>query len=131
MTSGAGRLFDAVAAMLGLCKFATFDSEAAMRLESVIDNKTEEYYSFTAENTIVFAETIKEIIRDLSRQKNSVISAKFHNTVARVILEVSERIRNETSLKKVILSGGVFQNKYLLEKSLALLSAGQIPGFYK
>ena len=58
MTSGAGRLFDAVSAILGLCRITTFDSEAPMRLESVIDSETEEYYPFTAEKTISFAETI-------------------------------------------------------------------------
>jgi hydrogenase maturation protein HypF len=123
LTAGAGRLFDAVAAILGLCQVATFDSEPPMRLESVIDTETEEFYPFIAEKTIIFADTILEVIKDLHRQKIPVISAKFHNTVARVILEVSKRIRDETSLKRVILSGGVFQNKYLLEKSVALLRA--------
>jgi len=51
----------------------------------------------------------------------SLISAKFHNTIARAILEVSERIRRRHSLNKVVLSGGVFQNKYLLEKQTQLL----------
>jgi hydrogenase maturation protein HypF len=129
LTSGAGRLFDAVAAILGLCKVATFDSEPPMRLESVIDESTEESYPFMAEKSIVFAETIVEIIKDLHRQKISVISAKFHNTVANVILEVSKRIRNETSLSRVVLSGGVFQNKYLLEKSVALLSRDKFEVF--
>ena len=46
LTSGAGRLFDAVSAILGLCPDATFDSEAPMRLESVIDCDTNEYYPF-------------------------------------------------------------------------------------
>lgn len=122
MTSGAGRLFDAVAALLGLCSVSTFDSEPPMRLESVIEVETEEFYPFLAGKTIVFADTIMEIIKDLQVQKISVISAKFHNTVARVILEVSKQIRNETSLSGVILSGGVFQNKYLLEKSVELLN---------
>jgi hydrogenase maturation protein HypF len=122
MTSGAGRLFDAVSAILGLCPVATFDSEAPMRLEYAIDTETEEFYPFMTENNIIFAETLMEVCKDLPRRRISVISAKFHNTVARVILEVSKRIRDETSLTKVILSGGVFQNKYLLEKSVALLS---------
>jgi hydrogenase maturation protein HypF len=122
LTSGAGRLFDAVSAILGLCTEATFDSEAPMRLESVIDCKTDDYYPFMAGKTIVFAETIKAIIADLPGQKTSDISAKFHNTVAQVILKVSKQIRRDTLLNKVILSGGVFQNKYLLEKSTYLLN---------
>ncbi len=121
LTSSAGRLFDAVSALLGLCRVAAFDSEAPMRLESVIDCESDEYYPFSAGETIVFADTIKSILSDMPGNKISVISAKFHNTIARVILDVSRQIRNETSLDKVILSGGVFQNKYLLEKSLLLL----------
>lgn len=129
MTSGAGRLFDAVSAILGFCSAATFDSEAPMRLESAIDGETNDFYPFRAAKTIVFADTIKAIMEDLPRQKISVISAKFHNTVAQVILEVSRQIRKDTSLNKVILSGGVFQNKYLLEKSSYLLTRNRFKVF--
>lgn len=121
LTSGAGRLFDAVSAILGLCPVASFDSEAPIRLESVIDCKTDEYYPFSSGRTIVFAETLKAILNDLGRKRISFISAKFHNTIAQVLLEVSRQIRRDSSLAKVILSGGVFQNKYLLEKTLNLL----------
>jgi hydrogenase maturation protein HypF len=129
MTSGAGRIFDTVSAILGLCSVNTFDSEAPMRLESVIDCETDEFYPFKAEKIIVFAETIRAILKDLPRLSVSVISAKFHNTIAQVILEVSKQIRNETSLTKVILSGGVFQNKYLLEKSVTLLNRNMFKVF--
>jgi len=122
LSSGAGRLFDAVAALLGLCSAETFESEAPIRLESSIECDTNEYYPYTIDKTIVFAETLKAVVEDLPRQKISLIAAKFHNTVAQVILEVSIRIRKETSLNTVILSGGVFQNKYLLEKSSSLLT---------
>ena len=121
-SSGAGRLFDAVSAILGLCTEATFDSEAPMRLESVINSDTNEFYPFRTDDTIVFADTFKAILEDLQQQSIPVISVKFHNTIAQAILEVSKQIRKETSLSKVILSGGVFQNKYLLEKSINLLN---------
>ena len=122
LTSGAGRLFDAVSAILGLCPVETFDSEAPMRLESAIDCETNEFYPFLANKTVIFADTLKAILADIPRQEISVIAAKFHNTVAQVILEVSNQIRKDTCLKKVVLSGGVFQNKYLLEKSSFLLN---------
>ncbi len=122
MTSASGRLFDAVSAILGLCPEATFDSEGPIRLESAIDVETNDFYPFRAGKTIVFADTLEAIMSDLHVQKISLISAKFHNTVAHVILEVSKQIRKETSLRKVVLSGGVFQNKYLLEKTLYLLN---------
>jgi hydrogenase maturation protein HypF len=129
LTSGAGRLFDAVAAILRLCSEATFDSEAPMRLESAIDCETDEFYPFQVNKTIIFADTIKAILADLPRQRISVISAKFHNTVAMAILEVSDQIRKETSLNKVVLSGGVFQNKYLMEKTLYLLNRNRFKVF--
>ena len=121
LTSGAGRLFDAVSALLGLCSDETFDSEAPMRLESLIDCETDEYYPFQIGKEISFAETFKALLKDIPMQNISLISAKFHNTIARIILQASESIRKETSLNKVVLSGGVFQNKYLLEKALYLL----------
>ncbi len=122
LSSGAGRLFDAVSALLGLCTYARFDSEAPMRLESAIKDKTDDFYPYLAGKTINFSETIQAIIKDFNHESISMISAKFHNTIARVILNVSMQIKKEKSLNKVILSGGVFQNKYLLEKSCYLLN---------
>ena len=81
------------------------------------------------DKTIVFADTIKAILKDLPGHEISEISAKFHNTVAQVILEVSKQIRQETDLNNVVLSGGVFQNKYLLEKSLCLLNSNRFRVF--
>lgn len=121
LSSGAGRLFDAVSALLGLCPEATFNSEAPMRLESVINCETSQYYPFSLGENISFSDTFREILKDLTVSSVSLISVKFHNTVAQIVLEVSDKIRIERGLNKVILSGGVFQNKYLLEKSFYLL----------
>ncbi|MBA4322746.1 MAG: carbamoyltransferase HypF, partial [Odoribacter sp.] len=118
LSCGAGRIFDAVSAILGLCPAATFDSEAPMRLESVIDRKTDSYYPYELKETVQFSETFREILKDIETEDVPLISAKFHNTIARIIIEVSVKIRNETGINKVALSGGVFQNKYLLERSL-------------
>jgi hydrogenase maturation protein HypF len=100
-----------------------------MRLESALNDETDEYYPFQAHEKIVFADTFKAIVKDMKKQSASVISAKFHNTIAQVILEVAKQIRKETSLNKVFLSGGVFQNKYLLEKSLYLLNRNKFKVF--
>lgn len=129
LTSGAGRLFDAVSAILGLCTVSSFDSEAPMRLESVINSKTDQYYPFGLNGVISFSETLRAITDDLKLVGIPVISAKFHNTVARVILSVSLKAREERSINKVILSGGVFQNKYLLEKSTSLLTRNKFEVF--
>ncbi|MDQ1332359.1 MAG: hydrogenase maturation protein HypF [Bacteroidota bacterium] len=126
LTSGAGRIFDAVSSILGLCAFETFDSEAPMRLESAVDSVTKEFYKFSATGILNFSDTFAGILEDLRKKKSvSFISTKFHNTVAQAILETSERIREETKLDTVILSGGVFQNKYLLEKTTDLLKGSR------
>jgi hydrogenase maturation protein HypF len=123
LSSGAGRLFDAVSALLGLCSVSTFDSEAPMRLESITDKQVESVYPFSIINgSVNFSETFESLTRDLNIESRPVIAAKFHNTVASIILDISKQIRKKTLINKVILSGGVFQNKYLLEKSLRLLN---------
>jgi hydrogenase maturation protein HypF len=68
------------------------------------------------DDVVSFKKTFAEIINDL---KNNItisdISAKFHNTLINVVVEVSMRIREKHHLNKVVLSGGTFQNKYLTE----------------
>jgi hydrogenase maturation protein HypF len=122
LSSGAGRLFDAVSALIGLCPVSLFDSEAPMRLESAINTETDLYYPFTLAKSVIFAETFKSILDDMNHSDISLISSKFHNTLVQVILEVSEKIRKDVSINKVVLSGGVFQNKYLLEKTIHKLT---------
>jgi hydrogenase maturation protein HypF len=121
LSSGAGRLFDAVAALTGLCSYASFDAEAPMRLESAVADGVNDYYPFTVNGTVMFGETLKAIISDLRKEKTGIISARFHNTVAQVVLTVTKRMSDKYSLNRVVLSGGVFQNKYLLEKTSYLL----------
>ncbi|MGA1976822.1 MAG: carbamoyltransferase HypF [Bacteroidales bacterium] len=122
LTSGAGRLFDAFSALLGLCKKETFDSEAPMRLESAIESNTNDYYPFYIGRIVDFSETFSALLEDIPHRGAGVIAAKMHNTVAQAILKQSCSIRKDTLLNKVILSGGVFQNKYLLEKTFFLLN---------
>ena len=122
LTCGAGRIFDAVSALLMLCTRASFDSEAPMRLESAISSITEESYPFIIGDTVCLRDTFQEIINDTHRSDIPQIAVKFHNTMAQIIVAVCNKIRKETGLKEVVLSGGVFQNRYLLEKSLYLLS---------
>lgn len=122
LTCGAGRIFDAVATLLQLCTTASFDSEAPMRLESAIGSSSDEFYPFSVNGTVRLTETFDAIIGDISRNNQGLVPARFHNTVAQIILEVCNAIRKDTGLDRVVLSGGVFQNSYLLEKSLYLLS---------
>ncbi len=122
LTSGAGRLFDAVAAVMGLCHTASFQAEGPMRLESLVREGIGGSYPFNAGETISFARTIRAIADDLAAGLDlKIIASKFHNTIISVIFESVKTIRSHYGISKVVLSGGVFQNKYLLEGTATLL----------
>ncbi len=124
LSSGTGRLFDAVAALTGLCLNARFHAEAPMLLESAIRQNISDNYDFTAGKEVSFLPAIRQICGDLKAGIDAgTIAAKFHNTVAETSLQTAIRIRKETGIDKVALSGGTFQNKYLselLERKLSL-----------
>ncbi|MGC1921453.1 MAG: carbamoyltransferase HypF [Acidobacteriaceae bacterium] len=122
-TSSSGRLFDAVASMAGLGAEVTFEGQAAIALESAAQPGVEGRFSFHLENEtptlLDMRPMIEEIVRDLARGVSvGLISARFHNTVAAAILEVCRRIRHQEQLTRVCLSGGVFQNMYLLKRTV-------------
>jgi len=118
LTSSAGRLFDAVSALLNVCRNSTYHAEAPMRLEVIADENTSSCYSFEFDGHISFRKTFEEMITDLTKgEKTAKIAAKFHNTVVQIIVEIGEQIRKQTGLNKVVLSGGSFQNRILLEKA--------------
>jgi hydrogenase maturation protein HypF len=122
-TSSAGRFFDAVASLLGLRQRVTFEGQAAIELESVIDSEVGDLYPFEVRDglpqIIDWAPMVREILVDLGREKSAgFISAKFHNTLAEVIIEIARAIAQP----KVVLTGGCFQNRYLLERSVLRLS---------
>ena len=117
LTSSAGRLFDAVSALLNLCTESGFDAEAPMKLESVVDPRIEDEYNFEMrQDQINFNPVFREIIEDMQMKDSTrMIAAKFHNTVARVVTFIAQRVRDEKGINKVVLSGGTFQSKYLSE----------------
>ena len=147
LTSSAGRLFDAVAVMLGLCDVATYEAQAAIRLEAAADASVTGHYPFDihtstschpersegsrkhgdsevlrfAQNDkaqiLDFGRTIRAVIAD--RQQVGLAAARFHNTVVAGIVRVCEWVREERGLKRVALSGGVFQNEWILTRTTA------------
>jgi hydrogenase maturation protein HypF len=126
LTSSCGRLFDAVASLIGLRQEVTFEGQAAIELETITQPGIEESYSFAVEGhepaLIDMRPAIRDIVRDLkSGQTNNFIASRFHNTIAAVITEVCERMRKSEHLDRVCLSGGTFQNVYLVERTVALL----------
>ncbi len=123
LSSSAGRLFDAVAALTGVCGVSKFHAEAPMRLESVVDYRMHHAYPFDFGDTVSFGNTMFDIVDDLLYGESvSEISTKFHNTVINSILAVVSQMRKETGLDKVVFSGGTFQNRYILSNVETILT---------
>jgi len=122
MTSSAGRLFDAVAALLNICTVNYFEAEAPMRLEALIDQHCRETYDMNRINPLNFSEMIRQIVSDIEKGIDpSVISARFHHTLAGIFLILAKKIRDETGIARVVLSGGTFQNRFLLSRTENML----------
>lgn len=119
-TSSMGRLFDAVSSLLSIRDEVHYEGQAAIELEMVADKDVGEEYTFQIHQeegpmVIDLSETIRGIVDDLGRRiPASKISGKFHRTVASLIAETCKIIRAWEGLNKVVLSGGVFQNMFLL-----------------
>jgi hydrogenase maturation protein HypF len=117
LTSSAGRLFDAVSALLDICKTASYHAEPPMRLESIAKD-TSDLYTFNSGKEIGFKTVFEGILKDMERGIDTgLISGKFHNTIIQVIFEMVKKISQQTGIKKVVLSGGSFQNRILLKKA--------------
>ncbi|MGA7162130.1 MAG: carbamoyltransferase HypF, partial [Bacteroidota bacterium] len=130
LTSSAGRLFDAIASLSSIRDVAKFEGQAAMELEWAIGKTISDgEYLFTTPNSelplvIDWEPMLHEIIEDIQGSVSpSLISVKFHNTMTAMIIEVARRIGE----KRVVLTGGCFQNKYLLEQTVRRL---QEEGFH-
>ncbi|MGE5892628.1 MAG: carbamoyltransferase HypF [bacterium] len=127
LSSGAGRLFDAVASIINICDTNTFEAEAPMKLEWYLDSTIAGDYPydiFPGDPPVIdFSRAILSIIDDHMTGKGAdTISTRFHNTVLNAIVRMAEDQRAITGNTTVILSGGTFQNRYLLSRSTEMLS---------
>src|SRR5690606_26522259 len=128
LTSRMGRLFDAVAAALCLRDRVNYAGQAAIVLEQLADPSERASYktSFQGEKpfTVAGADLINAVVADIDANVPApVIAARFHNGVAALILDAASRLRATTGLETVALSGGVFQNMFLLERAVSGLEA--------
>lgn len=130
LTSSMGRFFDAVSALLGVRSVVDYEGQAAIELEMVAydaEDSVDSWYPFSiveqnGMNVASLGELFASIIADLYNKLDTpTIAAKFHNTVAKLILEMCQLIGRQTGVKHVALSGGVFQNRLLLRKVIPLL----------
>ncbi len=123
MTSSMGRLFDAVSALAGVRQKVNYEGQAAIEFEAMADSAEAGQYVFGVESGQVGVRSVvealvKDTVAGVPIQK---ISARFHNGLAESVREMVKRISGETSLRTVVLSGGVWQNLTLLRRTLSLL----------
>ena len=129
LTSSMGRLFDAVAALLGVRDVVTYEGQAAIELEQLADPvETGAYPARFTEEAGGFelrtADLVGAIVDDLlARVPTPAIAARFHNGVARAVVEGCRLVRERVGIETVALSGGVFQNVILLDRATDLLEA--------
>jgi hydrogenase maturation protein HypF len=127
-TSSLGRVFDAVAAMLGLGSYNHFDAQLPMALEAVAATDVEDYYKLELISPpgepcrFDLSKTVRQLVNDVQNEADvGIISAKFHNTISEILLGFAVVCRSETDLNIVALSGGVFCNRYLTNRLIKLL----------
>ena len=124
-TSSMGRLFDAVSSLLGVRSFTNYEGQAAIELEAMADRDSADSYEFRIGSDgklIEAADVVRAAVSDLlGGTAPSVVSARFHRSVARLIATIADQAREERKLNRVVLSGGVFQNILLLRQTLGLL----------
>jgi hydrogenase maturation protein HypF len=123
LTSSAGRLFDAVSALLGVRDTVNYEGQAAIELEQLADPGERTAYRAEIADTVVSgADLVRLAAEDLrAGVPVPVIAARFHNGVADAIVRTCERLRSSTGVRTVALSGGVFQNVLLLDLTVDAL----------
>lgn len=129
LTSSCGRLFDGIAALLGVREFSSFEGQAAMELEVLANPNEYGHYPLiftpSPENSwpLSTSAIIEAVVSDL-RRKTPIdrIAARFHHTLAHLFAQVCRQLRDAHHLERVVLSGGVFQNQLLAELLAQLLT---------
>jgi hydrogenase maturation protein HypF len=133
LTSSAGRLFDAISALLGLRDIINYEGQAAIELEQLADPGERGSYPVAHRSpasgpgpiVIDGADLMRAAADDLTAGVGAdVIAARFHNAMADLIADCCATLRDTTGLTTVALSGGVFQNLLLLDRTLDRLRAG-------
>ena len=122
-TSSMGRLFDAAASLAGVRQKVNYEAQAAIEFEALADGSEKDAYPFELDQANVrvksaFERMIADVLAGVS---TSIISARFHNGLARMVTTACLMLKAENGINEVALSGGVWQNITLLGRTLSLL----------
>jgi hydrogenase maturation protein HypF len=123
MTSSMGRLFDAAAALAGVRQSVNYEAQAAIEFEAFADPNEDRIYPIKWEQGVILVRSaLESFIADvLAGVSLPVISARFHNGLAQLGLEICQGLRVTKNISEVVLSGGVWQNITLLRRTMSLL----------
>jgi hydrogenase maturation protein HypF len=124
-------LFDAVAALAGVRDVVSYEGQAAIEFEQLVDRSEHGAYAAQIEGggsqgplVVCGADLVAYALADVDAGvATPVVSARFHNGLAAVVVEVCDLVRHDTGLDTVALSGGVFQNVVLAERCVVGLEA--------
>jgi len=136
LTSSVGRLFDAVSSIVGVRHVVNYEAQAAIELEALVEPGEMGNYLKDLEFEIEYLEPnlsetneidpssiLKGVISDVQNQiPVPIISGRFHNSIAKLVSLVCQRLRKSSGLNDVVLSGGVWQNRILLDRTINQLS---------
>ena len=109
-STSVGRLFDAVAAILGVCKVSTYEGEAAMKLQTAAERSNKNFRTEFMTTDEIFSEILT---RRLNGENVCNLAQFFHDALAEMTAQICEDLSRRTKIKTVALSGGVFQNSLL------------------
>ena len=120
-STSAGRIFDAISAILGICKVSTYEGEAAMRLQAFAERSNKNFRAEFKDTDEIFAEIL---IRRLNGENICDLARFFHESLAEMTAQTIFELSGRTNIKTVALSGGVFQNSLLTGLVTAKLRRG-------
>lgn len=123
-SSSVGRLFDAIASFCGLAQSVSYEGESGLLCESFYDAGIKKEFNYTIENGIIEIEIVKDLLR--SKLTKVDIVSMFINTLVKIVLEIAKKENME-----LILSGGVFQNKTLLQLIVKELKKENLRYYYQ
>jgi hydrogenase maturation protein HypF len=150
LTSSMGRLFDAVASLCGVRQQVNYEAQAAIELEALVDPKETKAYAMelvkpsnqilpdnqspTISDTVFVIspdKLLEELLNDLANHVPvPTIAGRFHNGIAQFVLDTCRWIRANRGINQVVLSGGVWQNITLFEKTIALLYSDRFEVYF-
>jgi hydrogenase maturation protein HypF len=120
-TSSMGRLFDAMANIIGISDVVTYEGQASIELEAISEMDIEESYTYKIVKQDMYIiepyEIIIEALNDIKKGVSSkIVASKFQNTIVNLTVNICRHIREDSGINGVVLSGGVFQNSFLMKK---------------